>query len=156
MASKTGRLIMGGATALLLTACQTAPLSTAPSMGIERQGEGGGYGVLADNACPNLAYAVWANSRTEWLHFTGARNEIHGDVHTNDLFKMAGNNDKVFGASEATDGFSISGNKTNTAGTQKNVSSIPSGWKIRSARKESSGLPARRCTTRPSTSVDTE
>jgi hypothetical protein len=121
MASKTGKLILGSATAMMIAACQTGPLTNGPSMGLDRQAAGPGYGVLAEGECPNLAYAVWANSRTEVLHFTGSRNEIHGNVHTNDLFKMAGNNDKVFGTSEATDGFTISGNKTNTAGIQKAV-----------------------------------
>lgn len=137
MASKTGKLMLSGAvTAALAAGCQTQPLSTSPSLALDRAGQDG-YSVLGKGGkgkhaqgggsesstaatagdCLEQPYAVFARSESELFHLTGARNVIEGDVHTNDMLKMAGNNDVITGAGEAVDGYFIKG-KSNTIGSQ--------------------------------------
>lgn len=115
MASKTGKLILGSATAMMIAACQTGPLTNGPSLGVDRQAQGGAYGVMAESTCLNKPYAVFARSTADF-HFTGARNTIVGDTHTNGQLKMAGNNDTIRGTSEAARGYFVKGNR-NSAGT---------------------------------------
>jgi hypothetical protein len=64
---------------------------------------------FSPRSCFGQAYAVFAKDGADDLDMSGSDNTIQGDVHTNAVMKVSGNDWRVTGAAEATRGFKVNG-----------------------------------------------
>jgi PKD repeat protein len=76
---------------------------------------------------------IWANSSSESqaIHWSGSRNIVHGDVHSNNDFKMSGSHNRINGTLEYVSTFTISGsNNTYLNDEQTSPKEFPAHYNI--------------------------